>query len=103
MPAIPATLRTGEPRLAKRRAPAVHPEAIDDPWKDEVVHRLFRALECQLSKLEKPERNPKGNRANSCATNVRALAAIERTLERLLRVEEQRVLLRETRATDDKG
>jgi hypothetical protein len=101
MPAIPSTLRAGEPKLAKKRARAVHPEAIDDPWKDEIVHRLFRALERQLSRLENAERKHGSGRANSCAANVRTLAAIERTLERLLQVEVQRAAIRETRATVD--
>jgi hypothetical protein len=76
----------------------VRPNDIDPKWMDEMVKRLFNELRKQLSRIEatKPEDNDTKN-ASVRVANVRALDTIERTLERLARMEKQRVESRESK------
>jgi len=59
MPATLAYFRA--PAIAITRAREICPGAIDDEWIDDVVFRLLRAQERQLSTLENAETNSKSN------------------------------------------
>ena len=76
----------------------IRPDDIDSEWLDDMVKRLFKELRRQLSQIEstKPQDDDTKNAAVRAA-NVRALSGIERTLERLARLEQQRALSRETK------
>ena len=73
------------------------PEVIDDAWKDDIVKRLLLQLKRQLCQLENTKPTPEIGQANIRAANVKTLASIERTLDRLLQMEQQRALARETK------
>ena len=87
----------GEPTLDEMRARP--PEEIDEEWKDDIVNRLLRELKRQLSQLENTKPTTGIDQHNIRNANMSTLAAIERTLERMLRIEQQRELARETRMT----
>jgi hypothetical protein len=70
---------------------------IDETWRDDVVNRLLLELKRQLIQLENAQPTPGADEAETRAVNVRTLTNIERTLERLLRLEEQNTRKRETR------
>jgi hypothetical protein len=76
----------------------VRPEDIDSEWLDKMVKRLFRELNKQLARVEatRPEDNDT-KKAAVRATNVRTLSTIERTLERLARMEQERIAHRQTK------
>ena len=76
---------------------AGEPEVIDEAWKDDIVQRLLRELKRQLCQLENTKPTPEIDQANLRIVNVRALASMERTLDRLFRMDEQRELKRETK------
>jgi|WetSurMetagenome_2_1015567.scaffolds.fasta_scaffold44187_4 hypothetical protein len=99
MPATPGN--TALRPLAEMRAPP--PETIDETWRDDVVNRLLLELKRQLFQLENAQPTPGSDEADVRAVNVRTLANIEHTLERLLRLEEQNTRKRETKVakTDD--
>jgi len=82
---------------------AGEPEVIDEAWKDDIVQRLLRELKRQLCQLENTKPTPEIDQANIRIVNVRAIASMERTLDRLIRQDEQRALKRETNgaAKDD--
>jgi len=86
--------------LDQIRAQGVKPEDIDSDWLDSMVKRLFKALEVQLARIEatKPDDN-EPRKAQVRAANVRTLSAIERTLERLARLEQQRAASRKVRTS----
>jgi hypothetical protein len=94
----PDELPAGELTFAQIEALGVTPDDIDPKWMDDMVKRLFKELKRQLSQIEsvKPD-NEEVKRAAVRAANVRALGAIERTLERLARMEQQRVASRKVR------
>jgi hypothetical protein len=77
----------------------VKPDDIDPDWLDEMVKRLFRELNRQLACIEstKPE-DIDTKKASVRAANVRALSAIERTLERLAQMEQERIARRQPKA-----
>jgi hypothetical protein len=86
------------------RALGIRPEDVDEQWMDEMVKRLFHELRRQLSQLETAKAaEDTAEQAGRRATNVRTLVSLERTLERLARLEQQRALSRETKvaAQDD--
>ena len=89
-----------EPSLEQMRAGAA--EVIDEDWKDDIVERLLRELKRQLCQLENTKPTPETDQANIRSVNVKTLANIERTLDRILRLEEQRALKRETKVTANK-
>ena len=66
---------------------------IKSEWMDIMVKRLFRELNRQLAQVEslKPEQASAGDRVQ----NARVLSSLERTLERLSRLEKERVARRE--------
>lgn len=87
--------------LDQIRAHGVTPEDIDPEWIDALVRRIFRALEVQLARIEST--TPHDNdlkKAQVRAANMRTLSAIERTLERLSRLEQQRAASRKVRASE---
>ena len=89
-----------EMSLDEIRARGVTPEDIDSDWLDRMVQRLFKALEVQLARIEATKaHDDEVKQAQVRAANVRALSAIERTLERLARLEQQRAAYRKTRAS----
>jgi erythromycin esterase-like protein len=94
----PGCLPGGELTFAQIEALGVTPDDIDSNWMDDMVKRLFKELKRQLSQIEsiKPE-NDEVKRAAVRVANVRALSALERTLERLARMEQQRVASRKVR------
>ncbi|MGA7675123.1 MAG: hypothetical protein WCA78_08770 [Rhizomicrobium sp.] len=73
------------------------PEVVDEDWKDDLVIRLLRELKRQLIQLENTKPTTEIDQANIRIVNVRALASMERTLDRLIRQDEQRALKRETK------
>ena len=79
-------------------AAGVKPDDIDPEWIDKMVKRLFRELQKQLARVEatKPDDND-----TKCASvrsaNVRTLSSIEQTLERLARMEQERIAKRQTK------
>ena len=95
MPSTPTLLVGVEQTLDQIRAG--EPEVIDEAWKDDIVHRLLRELKRQLCQLENTKPTPEIDQANIRIVNVRAITAMERTLDRLLRMDEQRELKRETK------
>ncbi|HVU22365.1 MAG TPA: hypothetical protein VHE09_16665 [Rhizomicrobium sp.] len=74
------------------------PDDIDSEWLDDMVKRLFKELQKQLARVEatKPDDNDTKCAAVRTA-NVRTLDAIERTLERLVRMESERIASRQTK------
>lgn len=95
-PAIPHR-EYGELTFGDIKARGVGPEDIDEAWLDEMVKRLFIELKRQLSQVENAKPAPETTQANIRAANARTLNALERTLERLARLEQQRALQRETK------
>jgi hypothetical protein len=77
----------------------VRPGDVDSEWMDEMVKRLFTELQRQLACVEatRPEDNDV-KKAQTRAANLRTLSTIERTLERLARLEQQRIARRQTKA-----
>jgi hypothetical protein len=103
-PKIHPMTRTPSPRadgaltLDDLRALGIRPEDVDEQWMDEMVKRLFHELRRQLSQLETAKAiKDTPVEAGRRATNVRTLVSLERTLERLARLEQQRALARETK------
>ena len=95
MPHTPTAPSLGEPKLDQMRAG--EPEVIDEAWKDDIVKRLLLELKRQLCQLENTKPTTEIDQANIRIVNVRALAAMERTLNRLIQQDEQRALKRETK------
>jgi hypothetical protein len=85
MPMSPNAEREGAPS----RAP------LDDTWKDEFVDALLRELRRQLHQLQNAQPTPDADQAGIRAQNVQTLARIERSLDRLMKLQEQRVLKRD--------
>jgi hypothetical protein len=79
-------------------AAGVKPDDIDSDWLDKMVKRLFRELNRQLACIEstKPDEGDT-KKASVRAANIRSLGAIERTLERLARMEQERIAKRQTK------
>jgi len=98
MPVTPK--RSADERDSFDETRKVCPGDIDSEWMDQMVNRLFKELQKQLARVEatKPEDNDTKTAAVRTA-NVRTLSAIERTLERLARMEQQRVASRKVRTT----
>jgi len=84
---------------ARKRTCELKPEDIDQNWMDLMVKRLFRELDRQLNQIEKGD-TPKD--ASARALNARALAAMERSLGRLTRIEKERVSMRDTKIATPK-
>jgi hypothetical protein len=74
--------------------------APDNEWLDEMVKKLMTVLEAQLNAVAGAE--PKGDAAGRAA-DARTLSALERTLERLSRLERERAAVREKKVTKAGG
>jgi hypothetical protein len=96
MPISPPS-RNGELTLADIKARGVTPDDIDEAWLDDMVKRLFAELKRQLSQVENAGPAAETEQAPLRAANARTLASLERTLERLAKLEQQRALMRETK------
>jgi hypothetical protein len=66
--------------------------APDSEWLDDMVKRLISELEKQLSRVSQAQ---DAGDAQSRAADARTLSSLERTLERLSRLETQRAAVRE--------
>jgi hypothetical protein len=98
MPLTPDRKVGGAPTRANFKTTGVKPDDIDPDWLDEMVKRLFRELNRQLACIENTKADDADTRkATMRATHVRALGAIERTLERLARMEQERIAKRQTK------
>jgi hypothetical protein len=95
MPLTPNLPVGVEPTLDEMRAG--EPEVIDEAWKDDIVNRLLLQLKRQLCQLENTKPTTEIDQANIRIVNVRAIASMERTLNRLIQQDEQRALKRETK------
>ena len=69
--------------------------AFDSEWLDDMVKKLQAELERQLARVRKPGKQ--ANDARTRASDAQTLAALERTLERLAKMEQARTLVRETK------
>lgn len=74
-------------------AAGVTPEDIDSEWMNDMVKRLFKELNRQMCQLEGLKEG--SSTGPDRAANARTLSSLERTLERLARMERERELLRE--------
>jgi hypothetical protein len=89
---IPTAERIAAPAPARG---ALTPEDIDEEWFDTMVKKLFSELERQLAQVAKS----KPPSAAARAADARTLSALERTLERLAKLERERVAVRERKVT----
>jgi hypothetical protein len=81
--------------MARRGAePGPASEWPQSEWLDEMVKKLITVLEAQLNAVAGAE--PRGD-AQARAADARTLSALERTLERLSRLERERAAVRETK------
>jgi len=91
MPLIPARFRLDKPGYAPLLASAVPFDAGPEPWKA-TVRQMCRALERQLTKLEKSK--PRPDRPDICLKNARTLDMLVRLYERLLQRKAQVAAMR---------
>ncbi|HWA03879.1 MAG TPA: hypothetical protein VG819_10155 [Rhizomicrobium sp.] len=103
MPALPKRRTVGALTRAEIEAKGVKPDDIDSRWMDDMVKRLFKQLHTQLARIEatKPE-DGDTRKASVRAANIRALDTLERTLERLARMERERTAGRTARETESR-
>ena len=80
--------------MAKRDAETA--SGPDNDWLDMMVKKLITVLEAQLDAVASA--NPKGDAAGRAA-DARTLSALERTLERLSRLDHDRAAAREKKVT----
>ena len=98
MPRTPDRKVGGALTRAEIEAAGVKPDDIEPEWIDEMVKRLFKELNRQLACIEstKPD-DGDTKKASVRAANIRSLGAIELTLERLARMEQERIAKRQTK------
>ncbi|HXC56095.1 MAG TPA: hypothetical protein VNU97_12430 [Rhizomicrobium sp.] len=94
-------LADGALSLAELRAHGVKPQDIDSNWMDDMVNRLFTELKRELAQLENAKPKVQHDRQDAAvrATNARTLDSLQRTLERLNRMEADRSARNATRGT----
>jgi hypothetical protein len=74
----------------------IHPEDVDENWMDEIMKRLFHEIRKQLSQLEAAQfSSDTAEQAARRAANARSLSSLQKTLERLARLEEKRETVRD--------
>ncbi|MEI9932892.1 MAG: hypothetical protein WDM89_20730, partial [Rhizomicrobium sp.] len=97
MPTTPARKGDGALTRAEIEAAGVKPDDIDPEWLDKMVKRLFKELQRQLACIEstKPD-DGDTKKASVRAANIRSLGALERTLERLNHMAQERIAKRQT-------
>jgi hypothetical protein len=85
-------LADGALSLVDLRSRGVTPTDIDPIWMDDMTNRLFTELKRELSQLEnsKPRIEHDKRDASVRALNARTLDSLQRTLERLTKMEAQR-------------
>ncbi len=88
---LPAVRRETVP--ISPQAAGVRPDDIDSEWLDDMVKRLFNELSRQMYQLENIKQGT--GSAPDRAANARTLSSLERTLERLARMEREREAMRE--------
>jgi len=71
--------------------------AADSEWLDEMVKNLKDELQSQLNRVRQASPKPEEDEAKMRASDARTLAALERTLERLVRLEQERAAVRESK------
>ncbi len=75
--------------------------ALDSSWLDKMVNKLKRELEAQLKRVSegapKKGATAKSSSPAERAADARTLAALERTLEKLVQMEQTRALVREAK------
>ena len=96
MNATSSPLADGALSLDELRAHGVKPQDIDPKWMDDMTNRLLIELKRELSQLEnaKPKTEFEKQDAATRALNARTLDSLQRTLERLNRMEAQRAASR---------
>lgn len=77
------------------RAARAAAAAFDSEWLDEMVKKLQAELKRQLRRVRKSDREASDPRSR--ASDAATLASLERTLERLAKMEQARALVRETK------
>lgn len=89
--------RERPPDVIRARAP------IDAKWKEEFVESLLRELRRQLQQLQNAAPTAEPDQAGIRAQNVATLARIERSLDRLMKMQEAQTLKRDitTAANND--
>ncbi len=94
-------LADGALSLAELRARGVKPQDIDSDWMDQMANRLFVELKRELSQLENSKPRTEHDKADASvrALNARTLDSLQRTLERLNRMEAQRAARRAASGT----
>ncbi len=70
----------------------IKPEDIDSEWIDNMVRRLFKELERQLSHVEKFSTDDKASVRSG--KNARTLETLQRTMSQLTRMEAERIKYR---------
>ena len=73
------------------------PAALDSEWLDEMVKKLQTELQAQLDRVAKASADAGAGDHQARAADARTLASLERTLERLARLERERAVIRETK------
>jgi hypothetical protein len=98
LPEKPAASADARPTLSTR---GLKPADIDPDEMDEVTMRIFKELRKQLSMMEskKAEELTTGDRER----HARILASLERTMERLAKVEAGRAAARKSARQNDNG
>jgi hypothetical protein len=98
---LSSPLATGALSLAELRALGIKPQDINTDWMDEMAKRLFAELKRELSQLEnaKPVTEFDKKDASTRALNARTLDSLQRTLERLNRMEADRSARAATKGT----
>jgi hypothetical protein len=94
-------LADGPLTVAELRAEGIAPHDIDNEWMDDMTKRLFKELKRELSQLEnaKPTATNDKEDAAARALNARTLDSLQKTLERMNRMEAQRADRRARKGT----
>ncbi len=87
-----ASPASAEPLWRDKRHFELTPDDITPEWMDLMTKRLLRELDRQLHRIED---NKPPETAAERAADARTLASLERTLERLTRLETERASMRE--------
>lgn len=77
--------------------------AADSEWLDEMVKNLKDELQSQLNRVRQASPKPEEDEAKMRASDARTLAALERTLERLSKLERERAAVREKKISPHDG
>jgi hypothetical protein len=81
--------------------PRPMPSDIDSEWLDEMMTKMQRELQRQLDRVAKA--HDTGSDAGERAADARTLTSLERTLERLTRLERERATVKEKKIAKHDG